>query len=132
MSLNWSVEKVENFREVCYDDTGTLRPVTELLVFSTIHTGLGSITEKNADEFYARMTVIHKMHDIGIMTPNGPKLLDPEHVKAHIGLVANVVNETRAQWVKRNFSDKHTGLLSDYARTYRREIGRQTDAALAS
>src|SRR3954454_3669068 len=97
MSLSWIVENIKNRKWICYDDTGALRPVTELLIFTTMHTGMGSITEKNADEFYARMVIAHKLYDIGIQMPDGKTvLLDPIHVHQHIGLVTNVGMETRA------------------------------------
>lgn len=137
MSLSWNVENVKDHKEVCYDDTGSLSPVTELLIFTTMHVGLGSITEKNADEFYARMLIVHKLHDIGIMIPDGTEQLKPEDIRKHIGLYTNVSNETRAQWTKRMFNDKNTSITADNARHYRREIKRLEekrlkDAALAS
>jgi hypothetical protein len=128
MALTFDLTGIENYRETGYDATGTLRPVTELLVFATMHVGMGEITEKNAAEFYARMTIVHKLHDIGINTPDGPKLLDPEYVQKHIGLTTNVRTETRAQWTKRMFTDKFSSITSDYCRNYRAAIKAKANA----
>jgi len=118
MALNFNLEGIENYKEVCFDDVGERTPVTELLIFTTIHVGLGEITEKNAAEFYARMIIIHKLHDIGIVTPTGTVLLDPEHVQKHIGLTTNVPNETRSEWTRRMFNNKRS-VTEDYCRNYR-------------
>lgn len=119
MSLSFQLDSIKNYKEVCYDDTGSLRPVTELLVFTTMHVGIGKITESNADEFYARMIVAHKLYDIGIVTEDETELLKPKHVQDHIGLMTNVGIETRAQWTKRFLTDKRTGVVSEYARNYK-------------
>ncbi len=121
MSLSFQLDAIKNHKEVCYDDTGSLRPVTELLIFTTMHVGIGKITESNADEFYARMIVAHTLFDIGIVTEDETELLKPKDVQDHIGLMTNVGIETRPQWVKRLFTDKRTGLLSEYAHNYKRD-----------
>jgi hypothetical protein len=123
MSLSFNFEKIINHKEVCYDDGGDIRPVTELLIFTCMHTGIGEITEANAAEFYARMIVAHKLYDIGIVTPDGTEPLKPEHVHQHIGLRTNVgMMETRAAWGKRFITDKRTGLLSELAYNYKKEL----------
>jgi hypothetical protein len=118
MALTFDLMNIENYRETGYDRDGNLRPLTELLIFTTISAGLGEITEKNVEEFYARMVVIHKLHDIGIVEDGIERMITPEEVRNHIGLTTNVGNETRAQWVRRNFTAKNS-ILSDFKRNYR-------------
>lgn len=122
MALSFDLTEIENHKQVCYDDTGTMTPVTELLIFTTMHVGMGKITTDTAAEFYARMIVAHKLYDIGIVTPDGTKMLEPEHVQQHIGLSTNVSPEPRQKWLRRLFTDKYSGLLNEFGNNYKREI----------
>ena len=136
MSLNWNVEKIDNYKQVCWLPTGEkhedgtektrLNPVTEALIFGTMSVGLGSITDKNVDEFAARFRIIEKCHGAMLIKPgkggkgHKPWYLTDEDFTAHIGLVCNVSNETRAKWAGRMFTNKSTSITEDYARSFRR------------
>ena len=125
MSLNWNVENIDNYKQVCWKEDGTLNPVTETLIFGTMAVGLGSITDKNVDEFAARFRIMEKIHGAFLYKPGpGGKgrvdwLLTDEDFIAHIGLVCNVSNETRAKWAGRIFNAKQTSVTEEYARNFR-------------
>lgn len=109
MSLNWDLRNVANKDEVCFftatEDNPMrgevkgeryVRPVTDAIIWWTLAVGMGRITKDNAAEFTVRVNTLQQLGG------------DPrEHyithasVVAHIGLVTNVTNETRAQFLKK-------------------------------
>jgi hypothetical protein len=118
MSLNWDITNVQNKDEVCWiiasEDYPTrgiskgskvLNPVTESLIFASMATGIGTITEENASEVYARISFIEKVSGALMYRGEGWEGLPnitPEEVQAHIGLSTNASfkDETRAKWLK--------------------------------
>jgi hypothetical protein len=119
MSLNWNIEQVKDNKQVCWLEDGQMNPVTHTLIYSTISVGLGSITDKNLDEFVARFRIIEKLHGPLIWRDGKESLLTDEEITAHVGLYCNVSNETRAQWARRIFVTKQTSITEDYARSFR-------------
>lgn len=99
MSLDFGLTKIKNWESLVYnDDEGKPaswrpRPVTEQIIFGCMAIGMGTITEKNYSEWYARYSLWSKLNNI---TP-----LPIGVVKEHIGLTTNVALETRAGWGKR-------------------------------
>ena len=126
MSLNWNIENIENHKQVCFLEDGKMNPVTNALIWSTISVGLGSITDKNVDEFSARFRVIEKIHGPFVMKDGKDYYLTDEEIAAHIGLYCNVSNETRAQWASRIFVKKQTSVTEDHARRFRADRERVT------
>lgn len=120
MSLNWNVSKVADMATVCYriaehDDPNegikvgdkVLRPATQALIFATMNTGLGDITEKNHREFFARLTTYEKLFGAYRREQTAPGVYAPrfftlDEVRRHIGLNTNVFPaETRTKWQTR-------------------------------
>lgn len=95
MSLNFSVENVENYDEN-YPATEDNRwnPITEEIVFASMAVGLGKITDKTAPEFYARMQIFAANHGFVYSST-------ASDIKNHVGFSVNVSDETRSQWFKR-------------------------------
>ena len=130
MSLNYDLSNIENYETVCWigekgADDRRMNPVTETLIFGTMAVGLGSITDKNVDEFAARFRVMEKVHGAFLYKVEDGKrvdwLLSDEDFIAHIGLVCNVSNETRAKWAGRIFNNKQTSVTEELARSFRYE-----------
>lgn len=124
MSLNFDLSKVANYRTTCYetiedtperlealvnaewayegdDRTHAIRlnPVTSVLIFATMSVMMGSITEKNWQEFYARLYM--RETALGAMMRDGaglPVKVTPEQVRAHIGLTTNVRVESAGKF----------------------------------
>ena len=129
MSLDWQVDGIENYKEVCWIPTGEhdsdgepltrMNPVTEALIWGTISVGMGQITDKNVDEFAARFRVIEKIHGAMLYKPNpeGKGKLDwylsDEDFIAHIGLWCNVSYETRPAWASRIFVKNMTSVTEE-------------------
>lgn len=105
MSLDYSLKDIENSDELCFDDTGTMTPLTTAIIFSTMVVGLGSITKENAPKFYRRLHAYERLNGAYIAVPDGPGYITPEQVLQHIGLKVNVGDETDAQFRKRTFDN---------------------------
>lgn len=113
MSLDWDLTKIKNYKELCWekneDDTSTLNPVTESLIWLTMGIGIGKITEDNASEVYCRVAMYEKL--FGTMLSywkDGEKVsvaITPEDIHSHIGLSTNVGKETDAAWRKRTIQN---------------------------
>lgn len=118
MSLNWNLTKVKNHDRVCFTNwkkdengelSGTMKPVTNSLIWITMSIGMGEITEKNYDEFFMRIEILQKALDKPYLVSTSkktgkhkPYYITLEHVKQHIGLRTNVFPmETRSKWMKR-------------------------------
>ena len=100
MSLDYKLTKIKDWEELVASEeewnamnNGFTNPWTQTLIFGCMPVGLGSITEKNIAEWYARYTLWCDIHDF-----DHPPF---EQVVRHIGLSTNVANETQAQWFKR-------------------------------
>jgi hypothetical protein len=86
MSLDWDATKVKDYDKL----TDRERAIMDTLIWYTIGTGIGDITEKTAPEFYARIKVREKLFDTMSSVNGEPFFIKPEHVKRFIGLKTNV------------------------------------------
>lgn len=138
MSLNWNVERIDNYEGVCWigaegDPERHMNPVTKALIFMTMSVGLGVITKDNAEEFYARTHVMEQVHGQSTHIGGEGIYISPADVQRHIGLTCNVGNETRAQWARRIFIGNKRGIndvsvTSDYTRNYRQSTINKQEA----
>lgn len=111
MALHWDITRCANSDELLADDDAAA--FTDLMIWSTLGVGIGSITEDNWPEFYARL------HVAGYATN-----VTPQQVHRYVGLGTNVSNETRLQWMKRIVGQR----LDEEVRHARREVSK-ADAA---
>ena len=103
MSLNWQFTDDNVFEAL--PKTDEERNITDCIVWGTMQTDIGEITEKNIDEWVLRATMLDK---IGF--PLGSKFVDQEQVgwvptredlTKRIGLTTNVSTTTRPAFRKR-------------------------------
>lgn len=112
MSLDWTIDKIADYKTLCWvpagkdadgDDVSCLNPVTNAIIWGTILTGLGSITEDNWRQFYARLHVAERL--FGQMLYDGKleahRYITADEVRAHVGLTTNVSRETDAAFARR-------------------------------
>lgn len=144
MPLTWDVSNIEDYENVCFErrkpdpsegkvdsehlnedgEARYLRPLTEVLIFSTMSVGLRGITADNVGKFAARLDLLQK-HDGAYLThvdedgKRSDQTITAEDVIAHIGLSCNVSDETDAAWIKRTITE-------DYKRQAKR-IQREAD-----
>lgn len=109
MALNFDLSEIENYETLCWTETEmgrqTLAPVTEALSFLTISVGIHQITEKNAEEFYDRVTQVEKKRGVTLNSVTEDNELQPrpitlDDVLAHVGLRTNASPMTKTQFGK--------------------------------
>lgn len=100
MSLDFDlsriVDRLENYPP---DEHGYTNKMTSRLIWSTLSVRIGEITQKNAPEFYARLSLLESVNGVEKMT----KMAD---VWGHVGLRTNVLTATSATW-KKWFMQQH-------------------------
>lgn len=110
-------------------------PISKAITLSTISVGIGQITDKNVEEFYARLILLDRVWGIATFKVTNPDydpdtvenlwidyVISPDDVRQHIGLFTNVRNETRVEWCRRMFQNKGTSVLRDFMQDYHRGI----------
>lgn len=125
MSLNWSTQKVKYFNDNpdnLYvkiskgnpDEYEDVNAETKALIFGSMSVGFGTITEKNASEWYARWKMCEEYDGYSlcrIVKENGKYedvYLTPEVVIKHIGLSTNVSLMTTPNWCKTFIERRYT------------------------
>lgn len=106
MALSWNLEKIADWKEV---SEGEAWAVTDMLIWCTLFTGIGQVTEQTAPEFYARIHWLETKEGAflnGTDPETGERKGRPitiEDVIRRIGLETNATykTETRASWIKR-------------------------------
>lgn len=135
MALTWSVKDIENQDEVCWrvctedlpmhgmkKGESYLHPTTNALIWHSLNTGIGTITEENVAEVWARVRFIEKLYGASLMDQDGPVFLTRDDVRKHVGLKTNASFkvETRASFLKRHAA----AFLNDEARGFTRSMER--------
>ena len=112
MALNWDLTKTYDHEELCNEEHW---PVTHALIWMAMAVGLGTITEKNWKQFYARARFCEILNGTALRTQSEDgKLVDrpltPQDVHKRIGLWTNVSTDSHAQFMRRQtkfwFSDR--------------------------
>lgn len=108
MSLDWNVANVKDYDTVCLEEFKggkRLQKLTHDLIWATILVGLGTITEKNVEEWLIRLHALHKVDMLSIQDENGERYVPCRaQLVSHIGLRTNASNETRRQFEKKILS----------------------------
>jgi hypothetical protein len=98
-------------------DNGEMNVITYVIIFSTMSTGIGTLTDATAPEFWARLNIIQKLRGPLMYQGDQPYYLTRDDVQAHLGLSTNVFRQaTRAAWLKSWVG----GEMTDYVREYQR------------
>lgn len=123
MSLDWNLTKIPDCDTLCFDDVTedsptrglkagdrVLSPVTNAIIWLTMHTGIGwGLTDENIEEFVARVSVWESLNGPMCSFYDAdtdrfePKPLDPDVLRAHVGLYTNVSYKPRAEWLEHLF-----------------------------
>lgn len=103
MPLTFDTTGIKNYEEVCYDDTDSLRPITNALIHASMMTGMYEITEENAAGFWARLHLYEKASGPYLISSDpGPHYIQPQAVINHIGLRTNASSDANdAEWATR-------------------------------
>lgn len=106
MSLNYDLSEVDKaVRAEHYpaQEDGSLNVVTVGLIFSTMTIGMGTITDANAFEFYARTKLAERLYGPTVHQADGTEGFTLQDVLRHKGLRTNVFpQESRSSFLKRH------------------------------
>jgi len=134
MALNWRIDTIEDFHNICWipikvkelDDqkymhsttyhneekkeAGVLNPVTNQLIWATMIVGMFKITKKNWEEFYWRVhlyedTIGHFLTKYENDKPV-PYFITAKDIHNHIGLSTNADTITKTKFI-RKIADIH-------------------------
>ena len=142
MALTWSVKDIANHDDACWftaevDEPNHfiekgkqyLAPLTNAFIWHSMSTGIGTITEANAPEVYARIALLEQTYGASLLTSDGPKPITMDDVTRHIGLKTNASfkDESRASFMKRHVTSK----LDAKTKAYQRYVEKQQVESLA-
>lgn len=96
MSLNWNAEKIEGRENFTDEEFGVL----DGMIWLTMAVGIHELTEKNHEEFFARLDLIQKLHGAYMNRKGEDYFITKEDVKKCIGLRTNASTYTRNQFNK--------------------------------
>ena len=92
MSLDWEITNIKNWEEIAMNQE-VEGDITEQIVWSSLITKLGNITEDNWTEWYARYHLWNRVHDFD-------NNLEAKDFHRRIGLTTNVFPaESRSKWL---------------------------------
>ena len=100
MALISDVTKVKNFKKLCYNKDDSMNPVTHALIFGSMATGIGEITEKTVEKVAERFAALELSGVTYLLNKDEDSCRNPtlDEVRAHIGLETNVSRVTDAMF----------------------------------
>lgn len=129
MALNWRIDTIEDFHNVCWipikpeelkdekyihsttyhneekNEAGVLNPVTNQLIWGTMIIGMGQITKKNWEEFYWRIHFYEKTLGtfLNHYVDDKPTsyYITPKDIHNHIGMSTNADTITKAKYIRK-------------------------------
>ena len=118
MSLNYRLPKTDYEFTLQEGERTILKPATHALVFSTMFTGINTITEKNVQQVFERVVIFQKVFGAISYIGDEPVFITLQDVKDHIGLSTNASPRTLVQFKNFVFSN----LVDDAKREYRDQV----------
>jgi hypothetical protein len=109
MPLTWDITEVTDFRDI---KEGAEWSKTEALIFSTMSIGLCTITDTNANEFYARVKMLEGAIGSFVYIDGDDYFFTPADIQRRIGLRTNGGSETRTKFLGRMLRNT----MADYDR----------------
>jgi hypothetical protein len=100
MSLNYQLARIDKWQDLLVPSTGSPAPLTEVIIFLTMFTGVNDITEKNALEFACRVRLFELAHGCLLSNAEGDVPITLADIQRHIGLHTNASPLTRTQFFK--------------------------------
>ena len=131
MSLDWSLTKIDDYDNLCWNqgrgdeydedpDKQYLDTTTNRLIWRCLAVGMPGITEKNHEEFTARIMLIEDLDGVEDRTTY-------EEIRSHIGLSTNVAKIPFGVWLTRignNYKDRAKSKRRRYEKEERDETSK--------
>lgn len=109
MALDYSLNNIKNWQTTCFyiapqdrPNRGikagqeVINPVTQVLIMATMFIGIPEITDRNAEQFYARLRLWESCERLLV----GDNPITPRMVLDHIGLKTNAMKKNDQQFAK--------------------------------
>jgi hypothetical protein len=109
MPLTWDMTSVNNWSEL---KEGAEWSKTEALIFSTMTIGMNTITDTNANEFYARIKILEGVIGSFVYVDGDDYFFTPADIQRRIGLHTNGSSDTRTKFLGRMLRNT----MADYDR----------------
>jgi hypothetical protein len=109
MPLTWDITEVVDFVDI---KEGAEWSKTEALIFSTMSIGFCTITDTNANEFYARVKMLEGAIGSFVYINGDDYFFTPADIQRRIGLRTNGGSETRTKFLGRMLRNT----MADYDR----------------
>lgn len=132
MGLNWNLSNIKDNETLCWsklsEDWGgmkageeILNPVTEVLIWLTLSTGIPQVTDKTAPEFLARVRMVEAtygavLHDRDSCGNLIDKHITAKDVQNHIGLSTNASTLTKTEFVRNLYKSLLSRTTSEFER----------------
>jgi len=105
MSLDWDITNCKNMEALQEEENGEWA-ITNALIWTTMHTDMGSITAKNAVDFYARTKVVELFTPLVFKYNNETDEREDYpisfgDIEKRIGLSTNVITVPITKWLKK-------------------------------
>lgn len=118
MSLDFRFTDIPDYETVTRNEDGTLRGVTQCIIFATMAVGVGDTSYRDGDEFVWRVQVYESLFGPSFAQgPEGLIALPEDELRKHVGLRTNVSFETRAAWLKRTMERHYRETITDRHQT---------------
>ena len=106
MALNWDLNKVQDWKQLFHEkdefENSKMKFVHERILMHTMAVGMRTITEKNWEQFYARVQMWEKIWGAGYYSDDmRPIYTKEEDVKRMIGLWTNAGEFSKTEFLKR-------------------------------
>lgn len=96
MALRWDISNCKDVEAIKTDEEW---PVTNALIWSTLVLQIGTITDKNIDEFCERMSICQKCFGALMVNPKGEdRWITRKDIEKRIGLRTNVTTESKSKF----------------------------------
>jgi hypothetical protein len=104
MAVHWSIQRVKDWKEITTD--ADQRGITDAIAWAPLVYDLGSVTEKNVDEWLFRQEFGHRVDGFYPLYRGAERcLLTRSEIERRIGLTTNVTTTSRAAF-QRKLIDK--------------------------
>lgn len=115
MSLDWTVDKIENYETRCWipstnpkyegEKRKTLNPETEMLIWATMQIDLPAIRVQTIDEWHFRCQFLERVGISWFTEWDGDKsnacYPTYDQIADHVGLRTNVTKVSRTTWLRK-------------------------------
>ena len=100
MALRYDLEKIADFKTVCFYENGEMKALTNQIIWHSIVLHFQRITKQNCADIYARFKLWEGLNGALVTRGGEPYFITPADIEAHIGLETNAIAMSELNCVK--------------------------------